>query len=212
MRTSIYAYARSLSIPSIALHHPCRTHPTHRMTTLQTAIVQSPSTSGLPLTISTAVPIPTLQSPHDVLIRVLAVGLNPTDFKMATQFPKPGNGSGCDFCGTVDARGDSAVLPLGIRVCGAVFPYSLDARAGAFSQWVVADSRHLLRVPDAWTDVQAAALGAVGWGTAALAMADPRALGRLEGLPSRPMGKWTPVLVYGGATATGLMAVQMLRL
>jgi NADPH:quinone reductase-like Zn-dependent oxidoreductase len=190
------------------------------MATLQTAIVQAPSASptpGLPLTISHSAPIPTLQSPHDVLVRVLAVGLNPTDFKMATQFPKQGNGSGCDFCGTVEARGGSAALSLGTRVCGAVFPYSLDdderrSRSGAFSQWVVADGRHLLRVPSEWTDVQAAALGAVGWGTAALAMADPQALGGLAGLPSRPVGKWTPVLVYGGATAAGLMAIQMLKL
>ncbi|KAF2801103.1 zinc-binding dehydrogenase family oxidoreductase [Melanomma pulvis-pyrius CBS 109.77] len=188
------------------------------MAQLQTAIVQSPSaspTSGLPLTISNSVPIPTLQSPHDVLIRVLAIGLNPTDFKMVTQFPKQGNGSGCDFCGTIEARGGSASLSLGTRVCGAIFPYNLDDEhhdcSGAFSQWVVADSRHLLRVPNGWTDVQAAALGAVGWGTAAVAMADPRALG-LAGLPSRPVEKWTPVLVHGGATATGLMAIQMLKL
>jgi NADPH:quinone reductase-like Zn-dependent oxidoreductase len=187
------------------------------MAKLQTAIIQMPSASPqscLPLTISNSVEIPTLQSPHDVLIRVLAIGLNPTDFKMVTQFPKQGNGSGCDFCGTIEETGDSASLSQGTRVCGAIFPYSLKhdhhARSGAFSQWVVADSRHLLRVPNGWTDTQAAALGGVGWGTAALAMSDPRALG-LVGLPSRPVKKFTPVLIYGGATATGLMAVQMLK-
>jgi NADPH:quinone reductase-like Zn-dependent oxidoreductase len=182
----------------------------------QTAIIQSCSTSPtseLDLTISHSIPIPKIQTPHDVLIRVLAVSLNPTDIKMVTRFRKEGNGTGCDFCGIIEEAGQSASLNLGTRVCGAVFPYSLDGpyQNGSFSQWVVADSRHLLKVPASWTDTQAAALGAVGWGTACLSLSDPLAL-CLTGLPSNPVKKRTPVLVHGGATATGLMAIQMLNL
>jgi NADPH:quinone reductase-like Zn-dependent oxidoreductase len=179
----------------------------------QTAVIQLASTSQLPLTVSHTVPVPDLPSPHHVLVRVLAAGLNPTDYKMATRFRMPGNATGCDFCGIVEAAGtSSASLPRGTRVCGAVFPYRRDNRDnGAFAEWVVADSRHVLRVPDGWTDAAAAALGAVGWATACVALSDPEALG-LAGVPSKPVGDTRPVLVYGGGTATGLVAVQMLKL
>lgn len=122
------------------------------------------------------------------------------------------NVAGCDFCGTVEQAGISALFSTGTRVCGAVFPYRRNNRDnGAFAQWVVADSRHLLRVPEDWTDIHAAALGGVGWSTVCLAMSDPDALA-LECRPGDSMNKSIPVIVYGGATATGLIATQILKL
>lgn len=183
----------------------------------QMAILQHPTSDpapALPLLISHCSPIPDIPSPHHVLVRVLAVALNPTDHKMTTHFPMPGHAAGCDFSGVIERAGSSALsaFSAGTRVCGATFPYRVgNATNGAFAQFVVADARQLLKVPAGWSDVQAAALGEVGWGTAALAMADLEALG-LEGVPSRPVERPSPVLVYGGATATGLMAVQMLKL
>ena len=119
------------------------------------------------------------------------------------------------------AAASSQQLPLrpgGARVCGTVFPYAADhanggenSRTGAFAEYVVADSRLLLRVPEDWTDLQGAALGGVGWSTVILAMSSPDALG-LPGLPSKPAETRLPVLVYGGGTATGTMACQLLRL
>ncbi|KAI1456608.1 GroES-like protein [Annulohypoxylon moriforme] len=183
--------------------------------TVQTAIIQSVSTTadtGLPLVVSHTVPIPRMTSPYHVLIRIIAVGLNPTDHKMVTYFFNEGNGIGCDFCGMVEQTESSALISKGTRVCGAVFPYgTIDMHNGAFSQWVVADSRHLLKVPKDWTDAQGAALGSVGWATSCLSMSDPEALSLL-GRPSRPVEKREPILVYGGATATGLTAIQMLKM
>lgn len=179
----------------------------------QTAVIHSSaSASGLPLTVSNSSPVPNIPSPHHVLVRVLAVALNPTDYKMATYYLAPNNATGCDFCGIVELAGASAALAVGTRVCSSVFPYgSHNLDNGAFAQWVVADARHMLSIPDSWSDTQAAALGAIGWMTAAMALWDPEALG-LTGLPSQPVEKPVPVLVYGGATATGLMAIQMLKL
>lgn len=184
------------------------------MKKLQTAVIQSSLTpkSGLPLAVSHAVPIPEIASPHHVLVRVLAVGLNPTDYKMATQFHMEHNVAGCDFCGIVERTGSSGLLSEGTKVCGAVFPYRPDNRDnGAFSQWIVADSRHLLTVPEDWEDTEAAALGAVGWSTAFCSISDPDALG-LEGRPGKPVKTPIPVLVYGGGTSTGLMAIQILKM
>ena len=181
----------------------------------QTAVIQSrtpPRKSGLPLVISHSRPVLEIPSPYHVLVHVLAVGLNPTDHKMITHFYMEGNTVGCDFCGTVETAGSSALFDPGDRVCGAEFPYRPDNPLnGAFSQYMVCDSRHMLRVPDKWSDAQGAALGAIGWGTACLAISDPEAL-NLPGTPSKPVEKSIPVLVYGGATATGIMAIQMLKL
>ncbi|KAL9087507.1 MAG: hypothetical protein Q9165_006618 [Trypethelium subeluteriae] len=187
----------------------------------QTAILQSQETSStshtLPLAVAHSLPVPDSTSANYVVIRVLAVALNPTDHKMVTHYPSPGKMVGCDFCGVIEKsnepNSDGAAYSVGTRVCGGVFPYASteDSRSGAFAEWVVADVRLLLRVPDQWDDLQAAALGGVGWGTVALAMSDPDALA-LEALPSMPTTEKEPVLVYGGATATGTMACQLLKL
>lgn len=194
----------------------------------QTAIIQSQGTVSrtlLPLAPSNAVEIPALPSAHHVLVRVLAVALNPNDHKMLTHFPIPGHGVGCDFCGIVEDMGaktnahdldiDPAQRP-GTRVCGTLFPYAPVGagndhdRMGAFAEYVVVDSRLLLTVPPSWTDLQGAALGGVGWSTVALAMAASDAMA-LTGTPSTPAESRIPVLVYGGGTSTGTMAAQLLK-
>jgi NADPH:quinone reductase-like Zn-dependent oxidoreductase len=210
----------------------------------QSAIVQSdkpkesPSSGPLPLTVNPSVRIPS-PLPHQVLVRVLAVALNPMDHKMPTHLPMPGSIAGCDFCGVVVAvgkaddstsHGEQGSVPatterhaeelnqnlpeLGMRVCGTIFGYNPALpMEGAFAQYLVADGRQCLRVPPSWTDVQAAALGGTGWRTAALALWDPEILA-LDGRPSRPVdgGETIPVVVYGGATATGTIACQLLKL
>jgi NADPH:quinone reductase-like Zn-dependent oxidoreductase len=159
---------------------------------MQTAVIQSQIAEypgSLPLTASEAEQVPALASPYHVLVRILAVALNPNDHKMLTHFPRPGYGAGCDFCGIVERRGNLTGdntedieiqghdLDLGTRVCGTVFPYApvdagintLPYRTSAFAQFVAVDARLLLRVPSSWTDLQGAALGGVGWSTVALA-------------------------------------------
>ncbi|RYP45877.1 hypothetical protein DL768_007834 [Monosporascus sp. mg162] len=184
----------------------------------QTAVViqlrgeNGPSTEHeLPLTVSHTVLVPGLASPYHVLVRVLAVALNPNDHKMMLHFPIEGNTAGCDFCGIVDMVGESAEHPVGTRVCGAAFPYKPGDTGGSFAQYLAVDSRLLVRVPPTWTDLQGAALGGVGWSTLSMAFSDSDALA-LSGLPSKPVEKRQPVLVYGGATATGTLACQILRL
>jgi len=190
-------------------------------TTTQTAIVQTGdvSASRLPIAVSHTAPLPTIPSPHHVLVRVLAVALNPTDHKMPTHFPTPGATMGCDFCGIVVSRHEdgtaesrSASFSPGTRVCGATYGYNPDdPHNGAFAEYVVADARLLLRVPKSWTDLQAAALGGIGWGTLGLALWGFETLA-LVGRPGAPVERPAPVLVYGGGTATGTMACQLLKL
>ncbi|KAI1100579.1 putative alcohol dehydrogenase [Jackrogersella minutella] len=185
----------------------------------QTAIVQGHekhnSKDALPLHIANDVAVPTLSSLYDVRIRILAVALNHCDYKMVNNFLSPGNMAGCDFCGIVVDKGPDAMSERGDRVCGGVFPYGQQGKSlkdsGAFAEFVTVDSRLLLRVPDSWNDLEGAALGAVGWATAGLAFSDSDALA-LTGFPSDPTVESEPVLIYGGATATGTMACQLLKL
>lgn len=190
----------------------------------QTAVIQArhrekSSSTLLPLEVSHDVPMPNL-SPlpaHHVLIRVLAVALNPTDHKMPIYLPMPGTTMGCDFCGVIvtAALEHEDSFPVGTRICGSTFAYN-DSRPldGAFAQFAVVDVRLVLRVPAHWTDLEGAALGGVGWRTASLALWDPTKLA-LPGRPSQPapgVDEPEPVLVYGAATATGTMACQLLKL
>ncbi|KAH8880973.1 hypothetical protein GQ53DRAFT_889194 [Thozetella sp. PMI_491] len=189
----------------------------------QTAITQSTnSTSALPVQISQFLPLPTLPpTKHHVLVRVLAVALNPIDCKMPSHFAAPGSTLGCDFCGVVEVGpglstidGSPHGIQVGDRVCGYVFAYNPSERInGAFAEWLVADVRLLLRVPPLWSDLDAAALGGIGWGVLGLALWSSGGL-ELEGRPTAAAqgNEKMPVLVYGAGTATGTMACQLLRL
>lgn len=180
-------------------------------------LVQSPSGEGPPV-VSDARPIPEVKEAYDVLIQVATVALNPTDYKSPASNPSPCAIMGCDFMGTVVSAGPqvdraSTGISAGTRVCGFVHgsnPRNPDK--GSFAEYLVTDVRLLVRVPDSWSDLEGAALGGVGWGTVALAMESSL---QLPGRPSKPVlrredGSRTPVLVYGGATATGTMACQIL--
>jgi NADPH:quinone reductase-like Zn-dependent oxidoreductase len=182
----------------------------------QVCLVQAQDSTS-PLSLSYSIPVPTIQKPHEVLVRVSAVALNPIDWKLPHYFPMPNSIVGCDFSGIIVARGDAvADLDIGQHVCGAVIFTPTPERSlnGAFARILVADARTLLSVPPEWTDLQAAALGGVGWYTAGQVFYDQDAL-QLTGRPSSPAplradGSRVPILVYGGATASGTMMCQWL--
>ncbi|KAH9832146.1 Zinc-binding dehydrogenase family oxidoreductase [Teratosphaeria destructans] len=181
----------------------------------QSLIVQNrrcaSSSIRLPLMVANDRPLPELHSDHDVLIRVLAVGLNPTDCKMVQHFYMEGTPVGCDFCGIVERAGPKAGVRIGTRVIAGHYPYrpnNLDN--GAFAEYAVGIGWQTITVPDHWSDTMAAGLGLISWATVAMAMTKPGSL-ELSGRPSAPADKAIPVLVYGGGTATGFVAIQMLK-
>ncbi|KUM58244.1 hypothetical protein ACN42_g8916 [Penicillium freii] len=156
--------------------------------------------------------------PGDIVVRNMMVAINPCDWKMNLRFPSPGARVGCDFYGEVLAIGPQVKvrrpdIQIGDMVCGAVYGSNpTDHGSGSFCDFVCAPVDLMTRLPMGFEDGAAAALGGTSFATLRLALWD--SLG-LSATPSHPMDPTKPaphVLVYGGSTATGTMALQLLRL
>ncbi|AEO57491.1 alcohol dehydrogenase-like protein [Thermothelomyces thermophilus ATCC 42464] len=163
--------------------------------------------------------------PTSVLVRVRAVALNPTDHKTPARVKTGGLTAGCDFAGEVvavgaranDEPGDAAAcagIPRrwapGDRVLGVVYGSNPGAPAwGAFAEYVEADPVMLCRLPDGWDWETAASVGGSVHGSVALCLFGEGKMG-LDMGGKKDLQK--VVLVYGGSTACGTMALQILRL
>jgi NADPH:quinone reductase-like Zn-dependent oxidoreductase len=154
------------------------------------------------------VPPPSLR-PDYVFIRTVAVALNPTDWKHIRFVTKPVT-IGCDFSGVVEEVGAEVtrLWKKGDRVCG--FSHGgnvVQGEDGAFGQFLVAKGDILIRVPDDMTFEEAATfpVGAITCGQ-----------GMYQSMqlpwPTQPAKEASPILIYGGSTATGALAIQFAKL
>ncbi|KAI2621842.1 putative zinc-binding dehydrogenase family oxidoreductase [Hypoxylon sp. NC1633] len=175
---------------------------------LQKAVIQDSDGQAI---LSDSVALPELL-PGTILVKAMAVALNPSDYKMGAAFPSPGVIIGSDVAGSIVAIGpnSTADLHVGDVVFGMVHGSNpADAFGGGFAQYVRMPSDLVLRVPPGYQIEEAAALGlglAISclalWGTAL----------SLKWNPDNPSKEPIPVLVYGASTATGTTALQLLRL
>jgi NADPH:quinone reductase-like Zn-dependent oxidoreductase len=141
--------------------------------------------------------------PTEVLVRVMAAGVNPVDWKVresggrGTAVGDPPFILGWDVAGVVEelGRGVTRFAP-GDRVFG--MPW-FPRLAGAYAEYVTSPSRQLARAPEALTDEQAGALPLVGL-TAWQALVD------LAGV-----GEGDRVLVHAAAGGVGHIAVQIAK-
>lgn len=182
----------------------------------QAAIVCVSCTPGTNLAISHNAPLPLPLAPDQVLVRTVAVAVNPCDWKMPDNFPSPSAVDGSDFAGIIalmgaDVQATHPNLAIGDRVCGAVHGSNpADHASGSFASYVAATADIMMKLPEGleWKD----AAGVGGTGIATLGIVFYEHLG-LEFSPKNPAAEAEtfPVLVYGGGTATGTMAMQLLR-
>ncbi|KAK1264444.1 hypothetical protein QJS04_geneDACA016966 [Acorus gramineus] len=148
-----------------------------------------------PLTISLTHPVPDLQSPTSVRVRVRATSLNYANYlqilgKYQEKPPLPFV-PGSDYSGVVDAVGSSVSrFRPGDRVCSF-------ASLGSFAEFIVADEKDLFLVPDGCDLVAAGAL-LVAFGTSHVALVHRAGLS-----PGKVL------LVLGAAGGVGLSAVQI---
>lgn len=157
-------------------------------------------------------PLPRLEDDM-LLVRNRAIALNPIDTKMVGSLGTPGAVAGMDFAGEVIAIGSkvktSVPIRVGDRVCGAVpGMHAPTPRVGAFATVVGAPDVTTVKIPENMSFEEAASLGS-GLGTIGLALF--RSL-EVPGSPMAPAEKPVDVLVYGGSTATGTLAIQLLKL
>lgn len=171
------------------------------------AIVVKPADSTY--TIRDNVPLPAPQS-DEFIIRTNAIAINPSDLKMRGPFVVPDDILGIDCAGTVVSVGSNVTdLKPGDRVCGPQHSmYAHSPHYGALTDYAVCSGKVWMKVPEGISIEGAASLGA-GISTAGLGI-------KLLGLPlpDAPISqeKKVYVLVYGGATATGTLAIQLLKL
>ena len=202
-------------LSNFALNVPALYNTTHDITMgsieqppqYRRAIVVDPADSTH--SIRDNVPLPAPQ-PDEFIIRTDAIAINPSDLKMRGPFVVPDGILGIDCAGTVVSVGSNvAYLKPGDRVCGP--QHSMHAHSphyGAYTDYVVCSGKVWMNVPENISIEGAASLGA-SISTAGLGI-------KLLGLPlpDTPISheKKVYVLVYGGATATGTLAIQLLKL
>jgi nucleoside-diphosphate-sugar epimerase len=176
----------------------------------QIAIVED--SDGMPIIINDK-PVPKLRQ-DTVLIKTVAVALNPSDYKMGAAAPSAGAIVGMDFAGRIVAISkaiDRADLSVGDMVCGIVHGSNPDDHeSGSFAQYVLAAADFVLKVPAGMSPQQAATLG-TGLLTGCMALWSSLEIPATPDDPARGNMK-IPVLVYGGSTSSGTIAIQLLKL
>lgn len=153
-------------------------------------------------------PIPDLQT-DQMLCKVTAVALNPADAKTIDNSPNPGIG-GYDFSGTIVKVGSSVTrFKVGDEVFGFVHGLNADnPNSGAFAEHVIATADLCCKMPTSMTSDQACTM-ALAVGTVGYAMFKQLGLA----MPGSEAGERPEyVLVAGGNTASGRMAIQLLKL
>ena len=145
-----------------------------------------------------------------VLAKVKSVALNPTDWKHVAFLATPGATVGCDFAGIVEEVGPKVTKgwKKGDRIAG--FSHGVNAlqtEDGCFADYALMKGDVALRIPDNLSFEEAATLG-IGITTVG------QGLYRSLGLPlpgdGSVDGAW--LLIYGGSTATGTLAIQYAKL
>ncbi|KAK2873741.1 putative secondary metabolism biosynthetic enzyme [Arthroderma sp. PD_2] len=160
--------------------------------------------------VSTSTTIPKIDD-DEVLIQTKAVALNPVDAKSVEGFNYPGTVVGFDFAGVVVAVGAQATdrFVSGDRLCGSTHGMNpLDPETGAFAEYVKTVADTTIKIPE-WMSFEEAATMATGVGAVGLVL---KSLGLAQFFLENPRPKPLVVLVYGGSSATGTLAIQMLKI
>jgi len=155
------------------------------------------------------VPLPVLRDDY-ILVKIVAVALNPTDWKHIDYLATPGATVGCDYAGIVEEVGSKVTKTFkkGDRISG--FAHGVNAtntEDGCFAEYAVVKGDVQMKMPDSMTIEDAATLG-VGVSTVGQGLYQSLKLP----LPNQPAKEPFPLLIYGASTATGTLAIQYAKL
>lgn len=174
-------------------------------------------------------PLTTLaQHPEYVLLKPTYVGINPCDY-LCTDYEgmfAPGMTLGCEYAGEVIETGPAVTsnLKKGDRIAGLAIPNgALMPNAGTFAEYILVKSDAALRLEEmggAVSEAEAAGMN-VALGTVfnafynLMGLPPPKVDAHPNGSISLGRVKETSkrtILIYGGSTTTGLMAIQWAKL
>ncbi|KAI9699172.1 MAG: putative secondary metabolism biosynthetic enzyme [Bogoriella megaspora] len=151
-----------------------------------------------------------IPSPREdqILCKVGAIALNPADAKMADYSATPGSVGGNDFAGEVIEVGERVRrFKQGDRIFAFTFGLNpTDKVTGAFGRYALATEDLACLIPETMSYNEASTLG-LAIATAGTAIFQALKLP----WPTEPSKKPFHVLVSGGATSTGAMAIQMIK-
>ncbi|RSL55299.1 hypothetical protein CEP51_014566 [Fusarium floridanum] len=154
------------------------------------------------------VPVPTITS-NEILVKVKAVALNPTDFKHLDFISPPGSIIGCDYAGVVEKVGDAAgaTWKVGDRIAGAVHG-GLFPDKGAFAEYLKVEADLAWKIPENVSDTDAATYG-VSAVTAMLSLNVLHGLPFVDGKTAAPRNE--AIFIYAGSTSAGLYHIQLAK-
>ncbi|KAK4543082.1 hypothetical protein LTR36_005859 [Oleoguttula mirabilis] len=153
-----------------------------------------------------AIPTPKLRDDY-MLIRTVAIALNPTDWTTIDAAGDDGTLIGCDYAGIVEEVGKAVTKPFkkGDRVAGFAHGGN-DAchEDGAFARYITVKGDIQMFVPDG-VSFEAASTVAGGVGTVGYGLYHTLGLPLPEKFQE---GTGEPILIYGDSTATGTLAIH----
>lgn len=156
--------------------------------------------------------IPKLRDGY-VLVKVVSVGLNPTDWKHVKGITGPVEGAlvGCDYSGIVEeiGKGVTQDFKKGDRIAGLAHgSNNSNHEDGSFAEYIVVTAHAQFKIPENISFQEAATLGV---GLITVGQSLYQAL-KLDPPKAEPVPNGIPVLIYGGSSATGTLAIQFAKL
>ncbi|EPS98830.1 hypothetical protein FOMPIDRAFT_90485 [Fomitopsis schrenkii] len=143
----------------------------------------------------------------DILVKVVAVAQNPSDWKFLNTSSNVGTVLGTDWSGEVVQRGKNVEIPeLGAHVAGMTIGGTF-VDCGAFAEYVKMPAELTWTVPRGTLTHEGAATISGGLCTAAQCLYHPGRLGLVEPPDSVSRPEW--VLIYGGSSSVGQYAIQL---
>jgi len=171
---------------------------------MKAIVIESPGHAVL-----TDRPKPKLRDDY-LLVKTMAVAVNPTDWKHIDKLATPGALVGCDYAGVVEEIGKSVNKPFkkGDRVCGFTHGGNkVQPEDGSFAEYIAVKGDIAMRIPDSLSFEKAATCG-VSSVTIGQGLYQQMKLER----PSNPSEEKKPILIYGGSGGMGTFGIQFAKL
>ncbi|KAF8311465.1 GroES-like protein [Clavulina sp. PMI_390] len=154
-------------------------------------------------------------SANDVIIKVKAVTLNPTDWAHLDGYmgPLPAGASlGSDFAGDIVEVGSEAQnkgFKIGDAVAGFTRGGSIDEQNGSFQEYIKMPAELVWHKPSSLPYEDASSMGGIALSTAVYSLISQ--LGLPKPWEPKPE-KVAPILIWAGSTSVGLYAISLAKM